>query len=721
MKRNLVVTAIVLIIGVLISWAYCQNALNSEREKLDLELIAAGDRNYLALQALLENQLTLLQSLGSFFKGSEHVTRQEFSVFTRPLLAKFPEIQALEWIPRIKDSERKAFEENQRKDFPGFVITERQSQGNMVPRKSDQEYYPVTFVEPLEGNQTAVGFDLASSVIRKDTIIQSIRTGQMTATGRIKLVQGSSDQFAFLVFFPLFEEDLPNNTDSLRHKSLQGFVLGVFRVADIVNKAKQRLRHQDVSIKLALYDRSGMSNQQLLHSEISEIKTTRELFYQQFLNFVDRNWELVAIPNQEFVDRFSTINPWLGFTLGILMTLLLSAFIFNLLRTAKAISEQVRARTHELKTSEIRTQKILDTVLNGIITIDSQGTVIQFNPAAEGIFQYTTDEIIGKNVNMLMPDPYRGQHDQYIKNYVESGVRKVIGIGREVMGRRKDGTEFPMWLTVGEMELDGVKQFVGVTRDITERKREEQELIAAKEEAEKANRLKSEFLNTMSHELRTPLTVILGNISDLTDLSELPDPDEIVEISQDIESSGDHLMVLINDMLDLSKIEAGKMKLDRQNASADDIINSAISSLKVLADKKELNLTGQTEHFSVWADPIRVKQILINIIGNAIKFTQEGGIRVSIEKIEQMVAFHVKDTGAGIDEEGQKIIFEPFRQVDGSSKRAVGGTGLGLAITKKLVELHGGTIWLESEINRGTTFSFTLPIYQEQSNENSGG
>ena len=714
MKRNLGITAFVFIIGLVISFSYLNYAFKIEQEKIDLEIIAAGDRNYLALQPLLENQLILLQALGSFFHGSDNVTRQEFAVFTEPLLKSHPEVQALEWVPIVAGKDREKFEADQNRDFPGFFISERAAQGEMITRQQATDYFPVTFVAPMKGNEQAVGFDLGSNPVRKDTIFESLRTGKMAATGRITMVQGTEGNFALLVFCPVKTNLGTDDTTSSDKQKIRGFVLGVFRIGDIIRKAKMSLPQQDVSFNLALYDRSGMSNQQVLYSELRDISNSRNLFYQQFFPFVDRQWELIAIPNSDFMRRHQRFGLWVIFFLGILITILLSTFIFMQLKTGQSIAHKVQLRTHELQTSEMKTQKILDTILNGLITIDSQGAIILFNPAAEEIFQYHAGEVVGRNVKMLMPEPYHDQHDQYLKNYMETRIRKIIGIGREVLGRRKDGSVFPLRLTVGEMQVDGENQYVGIIRDITEQKKARLELIAAKEEAEEANRLKSEFLNTMSHELRTPLTVIMGNISDLTDLDDLPDPEEIVEITKDIEDSGDHLMVLINDMLDLSKIEAGKMVLNRENPKIKEIIHSVINSLTVLAEKKGLNLVSQTDDGHIWADSIRVKQILINIIGNAIKFTAEGEIKISTESDGHMVTFHIADTGCGIDEAGQKIIFDPFRQVDGSSKRTAGGTGLGLAITKKLVELHGGTIWLNSIIDQGSTFSFTLPISQEQ-------
>ena len=228
-----------------------------------------------------------------------------------------------------------------------------------------------------------------------------------------------------------------------------------------------------------------------------------------------------------------------------------------------------------LRYSEAKNRAILDTVISGILAIDKDRIVREFNPGAERIFGYAADEVIGQNVKALMPEPYHGQHDGYVQRYLDTGEKRIIGIGREVVGKRKDGTTFPLELAVNEMVLKDERMFVGVLTDITERKRAEEVLVAAKEAAEEANRLKSEFINVVSHELRTPLTVIIGNIPLLVDPEDLPDSEEIAEIAQDIQEDSDHLLKLINDLLDISKLEAGKMQLHPERLSVPVLVQSA--------------------------------------------------------------------------------------------------------------------------------------------------
>lgn len=244
----------------------------------------------------------------------------------------------------------------------------------------------------------------------------------------------------------------------------------------------------------------------------------------------------------------------------------------------------------------------------------------------------------------------------------------------------------------------------------------EKELVKAKERAEASSHLKSEFLNVMSHELRTPLTVMLGNLPLLTDTDAMPEPEEVKEIAQDIEESGKHLLTLINDLLDISKIEAGKMEISMQRISAKDILHAAQASMAGLFRQKGLYLQVELEEdFFVSGDPVRIHQILLNLAGNALKFTEKGGVTIkawpggSEPGKSGFHYFQVADTGVGMKEEDLPHIFDVFRQVDSSSTRKASGTGLGLGITKKLVMLHGGEIRVKSRLGQGSVFTFTLP------------
>ena len=366
-----------------------------------------------------------------------------------------------------------------------------------------------------------------------------------------------------------------------------------------------------------------------------------------------------------------------------------------------------------LRYSEAKNRAILDTVISGILAIDKDRIVREFNPGAERIFGYAANEIIGQNVKMLMPEPYHVRHDGYVRRYLDTGEKRIIGIGREVVGKRKDGTTFPLELAVNEMVLKDERMFVGVLTDITARKRAEEVLVAAKEAAEEANRLKSEFINVVSHELRTPLTVIIGNIPLLVDPEDLPDSEEIAEIARDIQEDSGHLLKLINDLLDISKLEAGKMQLHPERLSVPVLVRTVAESIRPLIERKGVSLDVDSAEGVIEVDPTRMKQILLNLLGNAVKFTDEGRISVKTYTKDDMVHVEVSDTGCGIKEEDLPLIFDVFKQVDSSSTRRASGTGLGLSITRRLVEMHGGWISAESRLDEGSTFTFTTPLAGE--------
>lgn len=389
----------------------------------------------------------------------------------------------------------------------------------------------------------------------------------------------------------------------------------------------------------------------------------------------------------------------------------------KLTENRKLLAKRVEERTEELSiankelsTSHERIKTIINTAEDGIISIDHTGNIQLFNTAAERIFQYSAHEVVGKNVNQLMPQPYHDLHDGYLKRFLESREAKIIGTGREVHGRKKDGTVFPMRLAIGEMMQDENSIFVGVLDDITQQKETEKDLIESREKAEEASRLKSEFLNTMSHELRTPMTVILGNIDELTDENALPGSEEIVDIANDITNAGNHLLHIINDLLDISKIEAGKMELVLETVKSRDLIQDAVNTVKKMAEIKNIDLSLQDEPTELTIDPFRIKQVILNLLSNAIKFTDQGYVKVVTEISEKNFIIKVQDSGCGIVQKDLAFIFDPFRQVDGSVRRSKGGTGLGLAISQKLVFLHGGSISVTSEPEVGSEFVISLPM-----------
>ena len=404
----------------------------------------------------------------------------------------------------------------------------------------------------------------------------------------------------------------------------------------------------------------------------------------------------------------------------------------SLLQTMQVLGEQIGRVLERNEAAEVleQAQEYLETVttsiVDSLIVINKNGLVRSVNPAGCRMFGYAENEIIGNNIKMLMPDPYRREHDGYIKNYNDTGQAKIIGIGREVMGRRKSGHVFPARLAVSQGRTRNEEIFIGLIQDISQMKSDQmkleqqtdtlalqaQELAEALVRAEEATEAKSVFLASMSHEIRTPMNGILGFTGLILD-TELTE--EQRDFAETVRTSGDALMSVINDILDFSKIEAGKLALEHIDFDLRAVMGEVTDLLALSAEEKGLHFSSSLEPDTLvllQGDPGRLRQILTNLIGNAIKFTNSGEVCVLVElesETEGQVCqrFSVTDTGIGIREEVQGNLFQSFSQGDTSMTRQFGGTGLGLAISSQLAEMMGGSIGVDSEEGQGSTFWFT--------------
>lgn len=401
------------------------------------------------------------------------------------------------------------------------------------------------------------------------------------------------------------------------------------------------------------------------------------------------------------------------------LTVLIGLFISMFGSFRKLNNEIDKAKFSEsvLKKSEMYQKAIVDNVVDGLITINPIGIVLSFNKAAERIFKYDAVEVIGQNIKMLMPAPYSRQHDGYLENYATSGLRKIIGIGREVIGLCKDGSTFPMDLAVSKVDVADGTVYLGIVRDISELKKREKDLTTAKEASEVANQAKSEFLANMNREIRTPLNGVVSMIELALGTSLDEKQRRYLTVAN---QSSELLLNVINDILDFSKIEVKKLDLDPQLFSLRNIIEGTASTISVRAYDKGLELIcsiAQELPDFVIGDNTRLQQVIINLLDNAIKFMEGGEILLKAELAGEqpsdditMVHFSVQASGIGIDKDKQKKIFEAFSQSDASMTRHYGGTGLGLSISYQLVNLMGGEMWLDSELGKGSIFHFTVAL-----------
>lgn len=385
------------------------------------------------------------------------------------------------------------------------------------------------------------------------------------------------------------------------------------------------------------------------------------------------------------------------------MSAQVSSYQDSLKRVNEELEHKVAERTAELQSVAGRYQNIVENMVDGLITIDTQGVILSFNRLAENIFGYQEDEVIGSKINLLMPEPYHSAHDEYIRHYLATGEKKVIGIGREVEGRRKDGSVFPIDLAISELHIEGERVFSGIVRDITERKRIE--------------KMKNEFISTVSHELRTPLTSIRGSLGLICGGAVGEIPEQASEMLKIANNNTERLLLLINDILDVQKIESGQMVFKCRCISVLSLLKQAIEENQAYGTQYGIRyeLAPHCEDMHVYADRNRLLQVMSNLLSNAAKFSPAGEVvEVGVEQLQGLVRVSVSDHGPGIAPEFQAALFDRFTQCDSSDTRAKGGTGLGLNIAKAIVEKHGGYIGFESTPDVGTRFYFELPLMHRE-------
>jgi PAS domain S-box-containing protein len=369
----------------------------------------------------------------------------------------------------------------------------------------------------------------------------------------------------------------------------------------------------------------------------------------------------------------------------------------------------------KLKEEEAKIRAIMDNVLEGIVALDESGAILAFNKAAEHVFGYKSGEVVGQPVSLLVPPEHKSATEARIKRYIETREAGIVGVERETVGQRKDGSLFPAMSVMSEVVLGRARLFIVLVRDITAQKEKEEDLLRLKERAETANKTKSEFLANMSHELRTPLNSVFGMTRLLLGTKLTTEQQDLANL---VLLSSNTLMEIVNDILDLSKIEAGEVTLERIGFDPRQVLHSVVRALAHAAREKHVPIVRLYENETLpylIGDPLRVGRIVTNLLSNAIKYTDVGHIevRAHTKKLDEThvdLCCEVTDTGIGIPENKLESVFDKFVQADNSTTRKYGGTGLGLAITRELILLMGGKIGASSQVGSGSTFWFAIPF-----------
>jgi signal transduction histidine kinase/DNA-binding NarL/FixJ family response regulator len=611
-----------------------------EIESLRQQLVALSHENVHLLQSKIERSTEVLRSIVALFELQPDLDRQDFHSFVRGALERQPELKALEWIPRVPAVERSRFEQLAHEDgYPGFQLTERLPSGALGRARARDEYFPVYFVEPLAGNEAALGFDLASNPERLQALQEARDGDRPTATQPVRLAQEKGRELGFLVFLPVYRAGAPRETTTERRAALQGFALAVFRIGDLLDLPLRELAGRGVDV--LVFDAS--SGQRLIEARAGAApllrpgvfgdppppKSPEATAVDRTLALAERRWVVRFSPTAAFRARHAQGQAVWVVPFGLLFTLLAGAYVSSEIRRREEIERRVVERTAALS-SEIEARR---------------------------------------------------------------KAEQALASANDLLEAR-----------VAERTAALARSNEALQAEIAVRKR-------AEETAAAANEAKSTFLANMSHEIRTPLNAILGYAQILErDPGLAPSCRTAIET---IASSGRHLLGLVNEILDLAKIEAGRMELRERDFD----LGSLLQEISVLFGQRcrekglVFRLEGAPrERLLVGGDGVKLRQVLINLVGNAVKFTETGEVVLRTAVLDgDRRLFEVADTGVGIPMSVREDVFEAFHQ-GGGPRKPRGGTGLGLTIARAHVELMRGRLKVESEPGRGSVFSFVIPM-----------
>jgi len=604
--KQIFILVAILLIGLTINTSLFLMIYNIENDRFVENFDFSTKKRITAIERSIESQMLTMLALQNHVKLGH--SRDDFHEFAEPFLSRVIGIQALEWVPRVSGDERDSYVNQAKKDgFSDYDFTVRDNSSNIVSAPIKAEYYPVYYLEPIMGNETALGFDLSSSPIRLGTLNESIRTGDIRTTSKITLVQGDKEQSGFLVFLPVYSKPVDELTEIERQQYIEGFAIGVFLVGDLVDNSIAYLSNSEIDLYIS--DITNPNNPDPLHyynSTLSDSEFNPDYFEnmenslsrEYIVTVGSRTWKINMVPTSNYIDEFKTSYSFILLAIGLFAVLLLVSYFNILISRTLTIENLVEIRTNELIQSKAEAEK-------------------------------------------------------------------------------------------------------------------------AKEAAELANLSKSEFLANMSHELRTPLNGILGLSSTILKNQKGNLDERQTKGLKMINRSGIRLLELINDILDLAKVESGSMVYNEHPVRMKDIIElienlfNGLMADRISKEKEPLDLIIESLGYTpkmLYTDKRRFEQVLINLIGNAEKFTQSGSIAIRIVIVEDFIWFEISDTGIGIAEDKLNSIFGNFQQADGSTTRNYQGTGLGLSLCKALVDLISGKISIESQLGKGTTVKFGIAM-----------
>jgi len=688
---------ILLLLSFFISWFMHQQALRFARAAFDTQV----DDLVQALRLHMNDHEQLLLGTKGLYEASQSVEREEFHQYVSSLevLQKYPGVQILGFSKWIKPEE-----------LPGVVAQVRDEgfpKFNLRPQGKRDFYTMIIYAEPFFGkNLIAFGYDMFSEPTRRKAMSAAVETNQARLSAKVILVQEDQrePQAGTLLYLPIFKKSVPLATPQERWDALEGFVYAAFRMGDLTRGVLHQKRS---TLRFTLYGGETADQTQILfNSHDTSDQAFAPAYTKNYsLQVFGQPWLLKASSDPLFEQKHLSHMPFIALILGIFISVLLSVMFYVLANQrqravllAESMTEDARAKNVQLKNSQARFELALESSSMGVWSLDPVTKKMQWDAAMYRLLGINYESLAATYENFV------------VQIHQDDRIRVTEEIARAIEGRKGYDIEFRVvradhsvhfLASRAKIIYDGETgvSMLGTCWDITERKQ--------------LDKVKNEFVSTVSHELRTPLTAITGALGLAVSgaLCELPEKaKQVLDIAY---RNSQRLKLLINDLLDMDKLLAGKLEFHCEPQTLMPLIERAVMENKAYADQMQVRLVIEPSEIAprVEVEDIRFLQVMANYLSNAAKFSKpHSDVTISLEDIDGYARVSVTDKGAGLSDESKSHIFEKFYQADSSDTRAKGGTGLGLAITKELVERMNGRVGFISDLGVGSTFYAEFPI-----------
>jgi len=675
------------------------NASQNEEQKIQRSVQNSAKEISENLFSGFTKHINVLTPMKGLFVASDEVTPEDFRLFTADLLVAANGISALGWNKNVMHAERKAFEQKMVEEgFNNFHILEYDSNHQLAPAREHDRYVVVTYIEPYVKNGSAQGFNVLTDDVRNHALQFSTSTGLPSMTEPLHLLQANNTELSYVIYMPVYQTlDIPNTRD-MREHLLRGYVTAIIKIDAQIDALHEKFPKENFRIRLQ--DVTDEENPRDVYNErFNEASGLSRSHLQQIRKKIaGRDLLLSILPTEKYIDKQLSATAWYVLVGGLLFCSFLGGFLLLFSGRAQYVASLVERRTLEL-------ESILGGAVEAIIIINQNGDIERANPAAWRLFKMKENELVGLNAAHIIPllDELLFTPEGYYNHTPGSSIWRA----REAVGICSDKTKVPLEIGVSGVDLPDRRIYTCLIHDVTARK--------------KVDKLKDEFVSTVSHELRTPLTSITGALGLLVG-GAIPNlPLKAVDLLVIAKNNAERLGRLVNDILDIEKLEFGKLELDITDCDANTLMRQAIEQNAGYAIKYGVHLALNNSEISslkitLLVDADRFLQVMSNLISNAVKFSQMDGVVTVYAKVSNdHITFYVEDEGTGIPEDFRSKIFQKFAQADSSDTRKRDGTGLGLSISRVIVERMGGNLDYTSEINKGTVFFFSIPVEETAS------